>query len=193
MTVPKYKRTLSDMEFFHKALELRKAITLILLKNFNIHDKVRRFGLFERMNNISEDDRKKLEEILSKYQIIDILERYPQWFIDDCRKTITDYLRDLIRNIVCANSIYPTSVEEYHERRRYQNRAINCCFSLLQEFQFIISLIPCDIEKYMPFVGMMSEEIKLLKGWRKSDNKILRNITKKGEEKGSDLNKLCSQ
>jgi len=113
MTVPKYKRTLSDMEFFHKALELRKAITLILLKNFNIHDKVRRFGLFERMNNISEDDRKKLEEILSKYQIIDILERYPQWFIDDCRKTVSHLtLKRHRRKIVKLLSLYKTKKSE---------------------------------------------------------------------------------
>lgn len=42
--------------------------------------------------------------------------------------------------------------------------------------QYIISIIPVDAQKYMRYVDMIEKEIALLKGWRKSDNKILKRI-----------------
>jgi hypothetical protein len=42
--------------------------------------------------------------------------------------------------------------------------------------QYVISILPVDAEKYMPYVAMVDREIALLKGWRKSDNKILKGI-----------------
>ena len=42
--------------------------------------------------------------------------------------------------------------------------------------QYIISIIPVDAQKYMRYVDMIEKEIALLKGWRKSDNKILKKI-----------------
>lgn len=42
--------------------------------------------------------------------------------------------------------------------------------------QYIISIIPVDAQKYIRYVEMIEKEIALLKGWRKSDNKILKKI-----------------
>lgn len=54
--------------------------------------------------------------------------------------------------------------------------AIGNCEQLLQEMQYIISIIPVDAQKYIRYVEMIEKEIALLKGWRKSDNKILKKI-----------------
>ena len=48
--------------------------------------------------------------------------------------------------------------------------------------QYVIHVSPCDIEKFMPYVEMIEREIALLKGWRKSDNRILSQI-KEGKRK----------
>ena len=40
MSVLKNKRSVSSMEFYHNAIMLRKEITLLLLRDFGIKDKV---------------------------------------------------------------------------------------------------------------------------------------------------------
>ena len=57
-----------------------------------------------------------------------------------------------------------------------QNAAIGNCEQLLQEFQYIIEVLPVNANKYLRFVDMIEREIALLKGWRKSDNRILKRI-----------------
>lgn len=41
MSVPKNKRTMSELEFFHNALVLRKEMTELLLRDFGIKNKTR--------------------------------------------------------------------------------------------------------------------------------------------------------
>jgi hypothetical protein len=92
-----------------------------------------------------------------------------------------DSMNSLINNITYANSVYPTRELEYDQRRLYQNRAIANCYQMLQEMQYVISVLPVDAERYMNYVGMIDREIVLLKGWRKSDNRILKAIKSKNE------------
>ena len=105
------------------------------------------------------------------------------------RENILLILRNLINNITSANTIYAVNESEVEDRRRYQTEAIANCEQLLQEMQYVISVLPCDINKFMPYVGLIEEEIKLLKGWRKSNSKILRLIKegKRGRKKKDDV------
>jgi hypothetical protein len=43
---------------------------------------------------------------------------------------------------------------------------------MLQELQYTIEILPVNINKYIRFVEDIEKEIKLLKGWRKKDNKF---------------------
>ena len=45
--------------------------------------------------------------------------------------------------------------------------------------QLAIEILPINAEKYMRYVDMIEEEIALLKGWRKADNKKNRSLAKK--------------
>lgn len=92
-----------------------------------------------------------------------------------------DLLRDLMKNICSANTIHITNKEEYYMRRNYQTQAICNCENLLQEMQYIICVCHPNVEKYMVYVDIIEKEILLLKGWRKSDNKIFKELEK---EKG---------
>lgn len=80
--------------------------------------------------------------------------------------------QDVIRYVLA----YPVCESEFYDRRNFQNHAIGNCEQLLQEMQYIISIIPVDAQKYIRYVEMIEKEIALLKGWRKSDNKILKKI-----------------
>lgn len=174
MSVPKSERGLSEMEFYYNATKLRRMMIELLLKDFGMKHKIRTVKRIGSMYNVSEEDKQTLQSIMTKYEMDDsIIDEYPSWLINEFRETILEILRNLRLNIRLANSIYISSKEEYYERRRYWTLAICNCQQLLDEMQFIIEMLDVDVNKYMIYVEVISKEINLLKGVRKSDNRIL--------------------
>ena len=182
MAVKESQRGLSRLEFYHTAIKLRRDITLLLLRDFGVKDKVRNVNLLAKMYELSEEDAQALKSTMDKYGMSTVTEEYPEWLISDFRRGIMQILRALVMNITAANTIYPYLESEFYERRNYQNRAIGNCEQLLQEMQYVMGVLPVNAEKLMPYVETIEKEIALLKGWRKSDNKILRQIKKKQRE-----------
>lgn len=177
MAVLKNQRALSALEFYNNAIKLRQEITLLLLRDFGIKDKVRSVKALSGTGHMEPEDEAKLHELMEKYHSIGtIIEEFPKWWIDKERESLMNICHDMIMNITQANTIYPMHESEFYDRRNYQNHAIGNCEQLLQEMQYIISVIPVDVQKYMRYVDMIEKEIALLKGWRKSDNKILKRI-----------------
>ncbi len=177
MSVLKRKRNISNLEFYHNALKLRMMMTEFLLKDFGLKDRRRNLEYAKEIYHFSDEDINQLENILTSYNMKNsFIDCFPSWFIDKERMYFMDLLRDLIHNITCANTIYITNKEEYFERRNYQNRAISICEDLLQEMQYIIYVCHPNAEKYMVYVDIIELEITLLKGWRKSDNKVAKNL-----------------
>lgn len=180
MSVIKNKRGISDLEFYRNAIKLRKDITLLLLRDFGIRNKVRKSTVIQ--GKMSDEDAATLQALIDKYEYTNVLDQYPDWLIDKMRNNILNLCYCLVMNITQANTIYPTNESEYYDRRNYQNHAIGNCEQLLQEMQYIISILPTDVNKYLPYVSMIDEEIKLLRGWRKSDNRILRKLKGNSED-----------
>ncbi len=177
MSVVKSKRNLSTMEFFHNAIVLRKKITELLLRDFGIKQFKRNIHFVGNVENFTEEEKKIVENIFEKHEMGHcFLDDFPLWLIEKERIYFIDILRELFKNIVKANSLYPVNISEYYERRSLQNNAIGCCEDLLQEMQYILTIFPVDAEKYMSYVEIIEKEIALLKGWRKSDNKIATRI-----------------
>lgn len=176
MSVPKPKRNLSELEFYYNAYIMRNEITNLLLRDFGVKDKVRNTKILCRIHKIEPQDEETLRKILEKYNMDNIIEEYPSWLIDKFRNSIMDCLTDIMKNIIAANTIYPVNIAEYNKRRLLQDTAIGNCEQLLQEMQYVIDIIPVDAQKYMRYVDMIEREIYLIKGWRKSDNKILKRI-----------------
>lgn len=183
MSVVKSKRKLSTMEFFHNALLLRKSVTELLMRDFGVKGFKRNIKFVGSVEHFEPEDKRLMEEVFDKYNMGRCFEdEYPNWLIEKERIYFLDILRSLIKNIVKANTIYPVNMNEYKERRSYQNNAISDCEDLLQEMQYMISIVPVDAEKYMQYVEIIEKEIALLKGWRKGDNKIASRLEKKQEE-----------
>lgn len=183
MSVPTWKRSISKMEFFHNALELRKELTNLLMRDFGIKNIKRDITYVGKIENFTQDELDIIIPIFEKYKIgKDFLDVYPLWLRDKTRTYIMDVLRNLISNITQANTIYPNCESEFYDRRNFQNHAIANCEELYQEMQYIISVLPTNVNKYMRYVDMIEKEIALLKGWRKSDNKILKRIQSKDKK-----------
>lgn len=177
MSVLKNKRGLSDLEFYRNGIVLRKNLTELLLRDFGIRNKIRKSVVMTK--HMTEKDAAIFQNLVDKYECTNIIDEYPDWLIDKMRNNILNLCYAMIMNITAANSIYPTNESEYYDRRNYQNHAIGNCEQLLQELQYIISIIPVDANKFMPYTKMIVKEIQLLKGWRKSDNRILKSIREK--------------
>lgn len=186
MSVLKNKRGLSDLEFYRNGIVLRKSLTELLLKDFGIRNKIRKAVSYTK--SMTEEDAAIFQNLMDKYEYTNIIEEYPSWIIDNMRTNILNLCHSMIMNITQANTIYPTNEMEYYDRRNYQNHAIGNCEQLLQEMQYIISIIPVDANKYLPYVKMITKEIQLLKGWRKSDNRILKNIQEKEKQNNNTEN-----
>ncbi|MCM1220160.1 MAG: hypothetical protein NC548_37285 [Lachnospiraceae bacterium] len=190
MSVLKSKRKTSRLEFLHNAYVIQRSIVLLLLRDFGAKAKVRTVKAFSSMYKMTEEDMKRLVEIMERYNITSITEEYPEWLINDMRQRVLYECRMMIRNIIHANSIYPHNKEEFNDRRRYQTMAIGNCEQLIQELQYVISIINVDANKYLPYVDMVDREVALLRGWRKSDNRLLTKI--KENERQDAANELIA-
>jgi hypothetical protein len=157
MSVLKNKRGLSKLEFYHNARKLREDITNLLLRDFGVRDKIQKIKTMENME-------------------VTIIEEYPNWLIVHFRQSIINILKSLMLNITAGNTIFPTTMDELVLRRRYQTGAIINCEQLLQEMIYCSDILPVKMEKFMPFVGAIEFEIKLLKGWRKSTNELAKKL-----------------
>lgn len=184
MSVIKEKRSLSELEFYHNALKLDKELNQLLLKDFGIRDKVRELKYFCNIKKLDSEDKETFLKIVEKYRMDEnIVESYPLWLIDYYRKCILDDMQKLFKNITEANSIYPVNISEWEDRRKYQTQAIADAQNLLLTMNRIIYNLPVNTNKMMRFVDMITLEIKLLRGWRKSGNKLLKKL--KGVESTS--------
>jgi hypothetical protein len=138
---------------YHTARDLREDITNLLLRDFGVKDKIR-------------------TEMVDGSKRVTIIEEYPEWLISYFRTNILGMLRDLMKNITSGNTIFPVNEYELNIQRQYKTMAITACEDLLQEMQFIADLLPVKLAKFLPYAERIEKEIALLKGWRKSSNKL---------------------
>lgn len=176
MSVLKSKRKPSQFEVFHHLNKMRKEITDLLLRDFGYdHDKAadkanNTFGQ-RQYDDLSDSEKERYDKIVKRNSSFD------KWFITDERRVVIDCIRKITEEVYVANSIYPTCQEELTERRVHQDLAVGQCYRLTQELQYAIETLPVDINKYLRFGEMIQEEIDLIKGWRKSNNKFKQSFT----------------
>ena len=178
MSVPKYKRSKSSVDFFYNLYQLNDKLTLLLIKDFGIKRVTRDIKTISYTAKMEQKDRETFIDLCNRYGI-DIEAEYPLWLIEYYRERLLDIMARLIDHVTQANSIYATTITEFEFRRKYQWLAIGECYQLLQLFQTVIRNLPVDVEKFMPFVKMISDELEALKAWKKSDNRILKAIKEK--------------
>jgi hypothetical protein len=145
------------MEFYNNARKPRENITGMLLPDFGA-----------RRKNIKTEEADNCE--------ITVIEGYPDWFVDEFRQNILRRLRSLMLNITAGNTLYPETVREAADRRRYQTKAIISCRQLLQEMQYCAEVLPVKKKRFLDCAGTINFEIELLNGWRKSTNRIAKNL-----------------
>ncbi len=178
LSVPAGERSQSKLEFLNTYYKLRRRLVKLLLRDFGVKNTLRDLRVFSRAAKFNEEDKEAFFSLCQKYGI-DVEAEFPLWLVEHYRERTLKNLYDLLDSIVFANSIYPSTEKEWEFRRQFQSKAIATCYQLLQTFQAAIDDLPVDANKYMPFVELIQKELELLKGWKKSGNKILQAIKKK--------------
>jgi hypothetical protein len=170
------------MEFWKQICRIEKNIIFLLLHDFGVKNRSREPDFFVKVLKFSEDDKEAFTEICEKYGIGKITDEFPEWLINRYRERILDTISSIKQNIRDANEVYPYYESEFYERRKYQDDAIRGCGELYDVFTLCKETLPVDADRYERFVQLIQYEATLLKGWRKSDNRILRQIQKRDSE-----------
>ena len=182
MSVVYGKRGLSEMEFWKQLCRLETDIIFLLLHDFGVKNRSREPDFFCNILRFSEEDKAKLRMLCAKYDITKITDTYPEWLITRYRERILDIFTSIKKNIRYANEIRPYFENEFFDRRKYQNDAIRGCGELYDAFTLCKETLPVDADRYERFVGRIERITDLLIRWRKSDNRILRQIRRRENE-----------
>lgn len=181
MSVLKADRKPSQFEVEHNAYKIRHEITDLALRKFGLKD----YKPKPKPEDYEKwSDAQKAGYDRSIQATAERRESFTRWFIPNEQEAILGVVREMIHEIFLANEIHPTSLIECDERRLHQDLALGHCENLIQELQYVIETLPVDAEKYKGVTEMIVHEQTLLKGWRKSDNKIRKDIEKKALQSG---------
>lgn len=174
MSVLARKRKLSELKFYDNAIRLRRSMVYLLLRDLGAKRGVRDIKWMTK--DMPPQDAELLIAVAERNGLKRFESDWPTWIIDKLRDNIWRLLTDMMTSITRAYTIFATNRAEADERRLNQDRAIACCESLLKELELAIDVLPVDANKYKSQVRLITEEIMLLKGWRKSGNKRMKEI-----------------
>lgn len=169
MSVLVRKRKLSGLKFYDNAIRLRRSMTYLLMRDLGAKRGVR--DIKWMVKDLPPQDADLLLAVAERNGLKRFETEWPSWVIEKLRDNVWNLLTDMMTSITRAYTIFATSKAEADERRVNQDRAIACCESLLKELELAIDILPVDANKYKAQVKLITEEIMLLKGWRKSGNK----------------------
>ena len=120
------------------------------------------FKLADNIDNLVEHKFYANKELIERNDI----------FLDIRCKSLEDLTDKLLFYIKIANSIYPTCVTEYEERRTNIGKAIGTCYAILTHLHRIMMRIKVNDNKYVEYIETIAKMINSLKAWRKSGNKF---------------------
>ena len=71
-----------------------------------------------------------------------------------------------------ALSHYPTNMEEYQTRRRYQNQAIARCVCMRKDLEHVAEVFCVNLNRFRESTDALNREIELIKKWRQRDTRF---------------------
>ena len=168
--IKKSERKESKLEVIHNAYAIRMAVTKLAENNFFISDSKIQNLIADKTKIFPEDEQKKIKERTYNYfkqQINRVTNR-----AIDAACGISQHLRK-------ANTIFPTYMSEFEERRLEMDKAMECCNALQDELQYAGECLYADLNRYTHLVLEIQKEFNMIKSLRQADNRFLKNINRK--------------
>ena len=131
MSVLVSDRKESKFEAITYSVELHDMLLDFMQRSFGIKD----LEHFVRVRYAYGDDE---TEDYAKYR----------YLMTNFKNRIDHLASQLTNNIRAANSTYHTSMQEYEQRRSYQNSAIVNCEQIIKELQRIVEIFNVDVNTY---------------------------------------------
>jgi len=104
------------------------------------------------------------------------------WLLESFREKLVDATFDFMEHVNAANGIHPLTLLEFDERRLNQDKAMTDCHHILHILQQAIHFLHLKPSKVENIVELMDEELRLLRGWRRSEYKKRKAIIKRENE-----------
>lgn len=170
--IPLHKRKKSALDIQHNIYKIRRELTLDLMETFGYSKQKFERHVKKAVAFIQdEEQRKEREDQLRRRE-----EGFDLMFIEHERVRVLDMVCEISTHIRKANTIFPTYMSEWMERRLELTRAMEACNALQDELQYIAETLPADKNKYMNIVLELEGEFKGIRALRQSDNRLLKKL-----------------
>jgi hypothetical protein len=167
--IKKSERTESKLEVIHNAYAIRTAVTNLAENNFFITFSKIENRIAERVKGFPEEEQKRIKDNMYKFY---------RSQINRLTNNVIELATGISRHLRIANTIFPTYMSEFEERRLEMDRAMACCNALQDELQYAGECLYADLNKYMNLVLLIQKEFNMIKSLRQTDNRFLKNIKK---------------
>lgn len=160
MSVLVINRDLSELEYYHQANDLYKDMTQLLLRNFGIKTKKKELAISSTEKAAVIAAFPYMEEAFLRMDQLEAaatLREYSGWLINHYRQHILTRLESLLDNISDA---YRSKGER---RKAFRRKALNDYEKLIQLLQRVMTVLPVDVNKLIPYVDRIDRIIELLK------------------------------
>lgn len=167
--VRKSERKESKLQTIHNAYKIRMAVTKLAENDFYISKTKIENIIAEKIKRFPEDDQQSIKK--RTYQ-------YFEQQVQRSTNSVIELAMGISRHLRIANTIFPTYMSEFEERRIEMDRAMSCCNALQDELQYVGECLYADLNKYTNLVLLIQQEFNMIKALRQSDNRFLKNIKK---------------
>lgn len=168
MSVLKKKRKKSKFEVLHLLYKVREEFLDRAAFDFGFNLTRAKKKLL-RYFGVDSEDELRSEQMASYRRRYEKLIWFSKTFIEREREIVLTLFAKLSEEVFLANSIYPIYDYELNERRLHQDRAIGYCFTILQEWFFILKSLEVDRNIYTNLALLMNELVFELKEWRRKN------------------------
>lgn len=167
--IKKSERKESKLQTIHNAYKIRMAVTKLAENDFYISSSKIENVIAEKIKRFPEEEQQRIKK------------RTYQYFEQQLQRStniVIELATGISRHLRIANTIFPTYMTEFEERRIEMDRAMSCCNALQDELQYIGECLYADLNKYTNLVLFIQKEFNMVKALRQSDNRFLKNIKK---------------
>lgn len=171
-SIPKSKRGESKLEALHKAYQIRTRILQELMLTFGYSERKQE----QHLDKVTSYIRNAEEREAQKTKLRERENEFHNWIIEKEREDILKPCKAIVTHLTRANSIYPSYMPEFLERRLEMDRALADCNELQQELQYIAEVLPSDKNKFMNIVLEVDALHGMIKKLRQSDNRFLQHL-----------------
>ena len=183
-SVPEGRRALSEFQTDHEIAKLRDEITMLVMNQFGFSEE-KYTKQIERYRQAHAKD-ENVDEIVKRW--IAKRDFFAQRFVPHEYNRVLNILADMDSYFTMGNSIFPSETParffEWLMRRIYMNIAIAKAYVLKREINYVIRVLPVDLNRYYGYAKKIDQLIKLMKGVRLADNRF---IKVKGKKKTVDI------